>query len=252
MRTVAAARIILSLLLSLALGASAGADELVRCGRFSAQELPPPIPRAGTHAVARAERITEEVATVPYKTLFFGNSITEYWDRELWREKLAPRGVMNAGVSGDRTDHLRWRLESGNLDGPPPERVVVLIGTNDLGYGRSPEETADGIRAVLQTLRQRLPGGHILLLGLLPRAGSPASALRRAVGQVNRLIAGCADGSHVVYDEIDGGLLDTDGRLGPAMSPDRLHFTAAGYALLTRHLVALLDRSRASAARGSQ
>ena len=248
----AAARIILSLLLSLALGASAGADEVVRCDRFAAQDLPPPIPRTDAHAAARAERITEAVTTVPYKTLFFGNSITEYWDRELWREKLAPRGVMNAGVSGDRTDHLRWRLENGNLDGPPPERVVVLIGTNDLGYGRSPEETADGIRAVLQTLRQRLPGSRILLLGLLPRAGSPDAALRRAVGQVNRLIAGCADGRHLAYAEIGDGLLDRNGRLGPAMSPDRLHFTAAGYALLTRRLAALLDQPRASAARGSQ
>ncbi len=176
----AAARIILSLLLSLALGASAGADELVRCGRFTAQELPPPIPRAGTHAVARAERITEEVRTVPYKTLFFGDSITEYWDRELWREKLAPRGVMNAGVSGDRTDHLRWRLENGNLDGPPPERVVVLIGTNDLGYGRSPEETADGIPrgpadAAAAPAGQPYPAPRSIAAGRFARRGLAAS-----------------------------------------------------------------------------
>jgi hypothetical protein len=32
---------------------------------------------------------------------------------------LASRGALNAGVSGDRTDNLLWRLQNGNLDRPP-------------------------------------------------------------------------------------------------------------------------------------
>jgi len=62
---------------------------------------------------------------------------------------------------------------------------VLLIGTNDLAYGRSPELTADGIRTNLEMLRQRLPEARILLLGLLPREESSSAPLRLEVAQVN-------------------------------------------------------------------
>jgi hypothetical protein len=40
--------------------------------------------------------------------------------------------VLNAGIDGDRTDHLLWRLEHGNVGGLPPKGIALLIGTNDL------------------------------------------------------------------------------------------------------------------------
>jgi len=114
--------------------------------------------------------------------------LTEGWDPEVWGQNLDPRGVLNAGISGDRTDHLLWRLANGNLDGPPARAVVLLIGTNDLSFGRSPELTADGIRANLIALRQRVPDASSLVLGLLPREEAPTVPLRLAVRRVNRLI----------------------------------------------------------------
>src|SRR5438105_7830564 len=92
------------------------------------------------------------------------------FDKQVCIAHMSPRGVLNAGVSGDRTEHLLWRLTHGNLDGPAPRAVVLLIGTNDLGHGRSPDLAAEGIRANLLHLRQGLPEARILLLGLWPRA----------------------------------------------------------------------------------
>ena len=82
---------------------------------------------------------------------------------------MAWRGVLNAGIGGDATEELLWRLQNGNLEGLPPELVVLLIGSNDLARGRTPELTAKGIRADLLMLRQRLPDAKILLLALWPR-----------------------------------------------------------------------------------
>jgi beta-glucosidase len=158
-----------------------------------------------------------------------------------------PRGVLNAGISGDFTDHILWRLDHGNLAGPPPKAVVLLIGTNDLAAHRSPELTADGIRANLVLLRERLPESRILLLGLLPREQFPDAPLRWAVAQVNRLIRDCADGEHIVYAEIGDPLLDSDGQLSVAVSPDWLHFSERGYALLAAGLEPVLDRVLAAA-----
>jgi lysophospholipase L1-like esterase len=223
-------------------GRSVCATEILRCARFDQGELPVPVPPPYPVALERLERISHEVKTIPYKILFFGDSLTEGWDTSVWNQYLAPRGALNAGVSGDRTDHLLWRLEHGNLAGAQPKAVMLLIGTNDLAYGRSPARTADGIRANLEVLRQRLPEARILLVGLLPREEVPSAPLRIEVARVNELIRNCADDQNVFYAEIGDVLLASDGLLSAAISPDQLHFTAPGYALLATRLAPELDR----------
>ena len=188
------------------------------------------------------------VKTQPYRVLFLGDSITERWDLPLWGAKdvwdanMPQRGVLNAAVSGDRTEHLRWRLDHGNLDGPPPKGVVLLIGTNDLGHGRPPAEAAEGIRQILIQLRQKLPNTHILLLGLTPRGGAPWDPLRIAASQVNQMIGSCADGQTIWATDIGGPLLDAKGMLSQSLSPDYLHFNAAGYERVVPQLDPLIDQ----------
>ena len=121
----------------------ASVAETLRCAKFSREELPAPMPPPYPSALERLKWINQTVKSARYSILFFGDSLTEGWDAKVWERSLAPRGALNAGVAGDRTDHLLWRLQHGNLAGPQPKAVVLLIGTNDLAYGRSPELTAD-------------------------------------------------------------------------------------------------------------
>src|SRR6266705_2253258 len=114
------------------LSIAAQAQSLLRCGPFTQAVLDPPAPRVANWPVQEFEKINVAVKTQPHRVLFLGDSLTERFDPELWRQHMEPRGVLNAGVSGDRTEHLRWRLQHGNLDGPPHAALVVLIGTNDL------------------------------------------------------------------------------------------------------------------------
>ena len=60
---------------------------------------------------------------------------------------------------------------------------------------------AEGVRAILVKLRQRLPDARILLLGLWPRADLPRIQERHEIDAVNRLIALCDDGA-VTYADI--------------------------------------------------
>lgn len=221
---------------------AARSDPALPCARFSEGQMPAATPRSDSHAVERLARINQLILSAPHSVLFLGDSLTEGWSPDIWQQYMAPRGVLNAGISGDRTDHLLWRLERGNLAGPPLKAVILLIGTNDLASGRPPELTADGIRADLALLRRRLPQAGILLLGLLPREELPTAPLRRAVAQVNNLIRDCADGERVGFADIGGVLLDGNGRLTAAISTDRLHLTERGYALLAARLGPALDR----------
>ncbi len=238
---------LLALFVATASGGHALAADILPCAQFTHEGPPQPVARGDRRGLERLERINQAVNNTPYSVLFLGDSLTEGWDPALWERSLAPRGVLNAGISGDFTDHILWRLEHGNLAGPPPKAVILLIGTNDLAAHRSPELTADGIRANLVLLRERLPEARILLLGLLPREQSPDAPLRRAAAQVNSLIRDCADGEHIVYAEIGDVLLDSDGRLSVAVSPDWLHFSERGYALLASRIEPVLDRVLAGA-----
>jgi len=234
---------LLALLAATASSGLAHATDIPPCGPFTQESAPQPAARGDERGLERLERINQAVKNAPHTVLFLGDSLTEGWDPVSWEKSLAPHDVLNVGISGDFTDHILWRLEHGNLAGPPPppKAVILLIGTNDLAAHRSAELTANGIRANLVLLRERLPESTILLLGLLPRERSPDAPLRRAAAEVNSLIRGCADGQHIVYAEIGDVLLDSEGELSAAVSPDWLHFTARGYALLASRLEPVLD-----------
>jgi lysophospholipase L1-like esterase len=225
----------------------AAAQPALPCAPFTSEALPSAAARLAAWPLRRFEAINEQVKNTPHRVLFLGDSLTERFPRDapdVWREYMQPRGVLNAGVSGDRSENLLWRLQNGNLAGPPPSLVILLIGTNDLandGPPRSPELAAEGIRANLLYLRDRLPQTPILLVGLLPRGASPGAALRREAALVNRLISRCADRKRVFYTDIGGALLDAEGRLTPEISPDRLHFSEVGYAKLAPRLVEKID-----------
>src|SRR5204863_6117121 len=151
---------------------SGRAADTVPCGPFAHERLPSPVPPPYASAVERANSITQAVKSSRHSILFFGDSLTEGWDPTVWDRSLGSRGALNAGVSGDRTDNLLWRLQNGNLSGPPPQAVVLLIGTNDLAYGRSPELTADGIRANLGNCRHLFPMPRFRCLGCCRRWGA--------------------------------------------------------------------------------
>jgi lysophospholipase L1-like esterase len=79
-------------------------------------------------------------------------------------------GMLALGISGDQTQHLLWRLQSGELPpGLAPPTVFVLIGTNNLGSGMSAAQTLKGVVAVVELVRLRLPASRVVLFGLLPR-----------------------------------------------------------------------------------
>jgi len=209
---------------------------MVACEQFTKVPIEAPTPRDDPHSLERLASINAAVKVRPYPVIFFGDSITERWTSAIWQKELAPQGVLDAGIDGDRTEHLLWRLDHGNLDGTPPEAIVLLIGTNDLGHGRSPEVAAEGIRLNLIHLRERLPKATILLLGLTPRS----DRFQGEVNSVNRLIKTCGGGS-VVYADIGRTLLNNQGKLTRSLSIDGVHLTDLAYMRLAKQLKPLIQ-----------
>jgi len=206
----------------------------LRCGLFA--NSIEAAPQTNPEAVQRFETINREAQSGSHAVVFLGDSITQKWDQVVWDQNFARLRPLNAGVNGDRTENLLWRIEHGNLDGQRPNLVVLLIGTNDIGRNRPKEIIAEGVRQILMDLRSRLPEARILLLGVLPRSESPSSHRRRQIAEVNQLIRTCADYQNIVYANVGDVLLDPAGRLSRDVSPDGVHLSERGYVRLANQL----------------
>ncbi len=174
--------------------------------------------------------------------LFVGDSITQGWEgagKKVWTEKFAKWNAANLGIGGDRTQHVLWRITEGKeLDGIDPKVVVMMIGTNNFG-SNSPEQIADGVKAILAEFHKQKPKAKVLLLGVFPRSGKkPADPMVVAKDElntktpaVNALLAKFDDGKSVKYLDIGEKFLDDKGGLPKATMPDFLHLSEKGYTI---------------------
>ena len=189
-----------------------------------------PEPREGNW-MKRHEGFNTRVKQGNADLLFIGDSITQGWEgagKAVWAERYAKRNAVNLGIGGDRTQHVLWRLDNGNIDGIQPKAAVLMIGTNNSGTN-TPEEIADGIKAIVAKLRSKLPETKILVLAVFPRGADDKDARRQVNVKTNALVAPLADDKHVFFLDIGPKFLGTDGSLSKEIMPDLLHLSPAGY-----------------------
>ncbi len=159
--------------------------------------------------------------------VFLGDSITHAFDKkgkEVWKSYYAKRNALNIGFSGDRTENVLWRLNHGAVDGIEPKALVLMIGTNNTGHRQDkPEDIAEGIKAILNTLEQKLPKTKILLLAIFPRSATKDDPLRKINDATNNIIKNYHDGKRVYYLDINHWFLDENGVLSKQIMKDLLH-----------------------------
>lgn len=166
------------------------------------------------------------------QVIFIGDSITQGWEgegKDVWAKYYAHRNAVNLGIGGDRTQHVLWRLENGNIDGLKPKAAVLMIGTNNSnGEDNSPEQIADGVTAIVKKLRGKLPGTKILLLAIFPRSEN-FSVQRGKLAMINQVIRRQADDKNVMWVDFGHQFLNDDGTMPRSLMPDYLHLSRKGY-----------------------
>ncbi len=219
----------------------------------SASPSTTPVSRTEGWWVERHEAKLEEVAAraAEVRLVFAGDSITQGWEgagAALWEERFAPAGALNLGYSGDRTEHVLWRLRHGEWpEDLRPDTVVLMIGTNNTGHGegRPAAETAEGITMIVGEMVTRAPDATIVLLGIFPRGRGADDARRQVNEEINLLIAPLGERENVVFRDIGAIFLDEDGGLPEDVMPDALHPNARGYELWAEAMVEILEEVRA-------
>ena len=189
--------------------------------------------------VAKHRELLDKAKRGRVDLYFEGDSITRRWEathRENWDRNFAGWRAGNFGAGGDRTQNVLYRVLNGELDGVNPKVIVLLIGTNNVGFAPPGgddsalvKDVAGGIKACLKALREKAPGAKILLVGITPRNTDGSTALMPTINRINKRIAKFADGRKVRFLDINDRLADKDGKLYEGVTDDGLHLTNKGY-----------------------
>jgi platelet-activating factor acetylhydrolase IB subunit beta/gamma len=198
-------------------------------------------------------RIIDEVraAGSALDILLLGDSITQGWggspiDRmplgEPWQRRFRNLRTVNAGIGGDRTENVLWRLEHGLVDGVSPKAIVLMVGVNNAplvaANGVPADAVAKGIALCVDNLRRKCPASHVVVVKVLP-AFEPGSPTHEAVVAINKAIdrLELGAGSSVRVVDASARFLKTDGGLNAtAYSDGHLHLSTEGYSLLAEAL----------------
>src|SRR5688500_13094351 len=193
-----------------------------------------PQPRGDDGSKRRHASFNEKVKEVGKKAqlIFIGDSITQGWEgegKEIWAERYTKFDAVNLGIGGDRTQHVLFRLDNGNLEELSPKAAVVMIGTNNSNNeDNTAEQIAEGVRAIVQKLRSKLPSTKILLVPIFPRGENP-NPQRGKILQANQIIQKLANGENVIWVDLGHKFLNEEGRIPRDIMPDYLHLTKKGY-----------------------
>jgi lysophospholipase L1-like esterase len=191
-----------------------------------------------SHFKKKHEEFLQRRTEGPIDLLFLGDSITEGWSgrgKAVWQSNYADLNAANFGIGGDRTQHVLWRIDNGELDGISPKVLVLLIGTNNIGY--SAEEILAGDTKIIAEIHEKLPQTKLLIIGIFPRGADPSdptvAEMRAKIITVNKGLATLDDGNKTRFLDLGDKFLTPDGKITRDFMYDAvaLHPNAAGYQL---------------------
>lgn len=202
------------------------------------------VPRLEDWWVTRHQAVLDRVQQGKVDLIFVGDSITHGWEgvgKETWDKYYAKRNAVNMGFSGDRTEHVLWRLDNGEIANISPKLAVVMIGTNNSGGDFTAKQIGEGIIGICQKLRKDLPQTRILMLAIFPRGEKP-SAQRDINAEASKLAASISDNKWIYYMDINDKFLDKDATLPKEIMPDFLHPNAKGYQIEAQALESMIKK----------
>jgi lysophospholipase L1-like esterase len=204
----------------------------------TAPQNPAIVPVFHTGTTAKHEKINARAKEGDVDLVFIGDSITDGWQttgKAVWEKYYGNRKAMNAGIGGDKTEHVLWRLDHGNLDGIKPKLAVIMIGTNNAPAAAkcTAEDIGEGITAIVNKVHEKSPETKILLLAIFPRNDKPAenSQMREKNAKASEIASKLADDKTIFYMDIGDHFMEPDGNIPHLLMRDQLHPNANGYAI---------------------
>ena len=185
-------------------------------------------------------RHLNQVSIVEPDILFIGDSIVEYYPlQELFGTS---KTIVNRGIRGYQTRLLRENLDA-HLYGGAVDKIVLLIGTNDMGKDVPVNEALNNLEAIIQSIARDYPLTEIKLLSILPvNEGEEYKQTvyirtNEKIKKWNQAYKELASAYiQVEFVPVFDSLIDQAGQLKKDYTTDGLHLSVPGYHVLTKAL----------------
>lgn len=215
-------------------------------GKISTQ-IPVEQYRDGYDWLKRHEEVIANTRKTNPKSIILANSILNFWGGipaaesgiargvDSWEKYMTPLQIQNAGFGWDRIENTLWHLYHGILDDFNGKKILVMIGTNNVGINTE-QEITDGLQFLLTQIRVRKPGAEIIMAGILPRKNA-----EKKVDSINSRIKEMALKNRFKYVDFSKAFLK-DGKLNSSLFlADGLHPGKEGYEVLGREISKVLQ-----------
>ena len=185
-------------------------------------------------------RHLNNVSVVEPDILFIGDSIVEYYPlQELFGTS---KTIVNRGIRGYQTGLLLENLDA-HLYGGAVDKIVLLIGTNDIGKDVPVNEALNNLEAIIQSIARDYPLTEMKLLSILPvnegeeykqtvyiRTNEKIQNWNQAYQELASVYM------QVEFVPVFDSLIDQAGQLKKEYTTDGLHLSITGYQALTKAL----------------
>lgn len=188
------------------------------------------IPTWRERTEATYKRHLQEYADREIDVLLLGDSMFERFRTTGKCDWSQNPKIWNAGVGGDRTEHVLWRLEQGLLQHTKPKKIILMIGTNNVPFD-TPKDIYDGILSIINEIKQRSPLSKLILLAMIPRNPGVyhlADKIKTTLKEVNQKLSKLHFPDY--YDFTDIFLDKTH------LYSDHVHLNEAGYRVWVQQL----------------
>lgn len=182
----------------------------------------------------------------PHQTILLGDSLTLWFPQDLLPGR---KTWLNQAISGEKSAGVRQRLYI--LDQTDPEAVFIMIGINDMIWGRSDADLLENVRAIVQYLRSTQPQAKIVVQSILPHGGENATwegKDKLAAVTSDRILA-VNDSLRAIAEDNGGYFLNLyplfvngEGHIRADLTTDGVHLNTQGY-MIWRSAIALFEET---------
>ncbi|MBW4418182.1 MAG: SGNH/GDSL hydrolase family protein [Myxacorys californica WJT36-NPBG1] len=168
------------------------------------------------------------------RVVFFGDSITNFWDLPTY---FPSQPYINRGISGQTTPQMLIRFRP-DVVALKPRVVVILAGTNDIAGNTGPmslDQIEDNYASIAELAKAHQI--RVVFASLLPihdygtrkiLAGRPPAKIEA----LNHWVKGYCTANNCIHLDYYSHMLDDRGMLRAELSDDGLHPNAKGYHIM--------------------
>jgi lysophospholipase L1-like esterase len=154
--------------------------------------------------------------------VMIGDSITHagHWDDIFPSTKIA-----NRGIARDRTDDIIKRIDA--IISVQPKKAFLMVGINDLNWGRSVDEIFNDYKKIVTTLQNNKI--QVFIQSTLECRKKDCKNKLEKVRDLNKKLQIYATQQHLIYININEGLTSEKEGLLSEYTYDGIHLRGIGY-----------------------